>query len=121
MGVIHPKFSMTKNSEKEKADRLQQICSLADRYSFPQVQVKARTVLLKAGQKAGRVLKMFGVCPGPVMGSAPASPVWASVMAVFGGCSEDRSAQVAASADCATKTRIGSFITHILTSSPLDY
>jgi len=50
-------------------------------------------------QKAGRVLKMFGVCPGPVMGSAPASTVWASVMAVFGGCSEDRSAQVAASAD----------------------
>jgi hypothetical protein len=24
-------------------------------------------------QKAGRVLKIFGVCPGPVMGSAPAT------------------------------------------------
>ena len=68
-------------------------------------------------QKAGRVLKMFGVCPGPVMGSAPASTVWATVMAVFGGCSEDRSAQVAASADCAMKTRIGSFITDILATS----
>ena len=46
---------MVKNSEKEKADRLQQICLLADRYAFPQVRVKARTVLLKAGQKASRV------------------------------------------------------------------
>src|SRR5690348_2734613 len=71
-------------------------------------------------QKGGRVLKMFGVCLGPVMGSAPASTVWASVIAVFGGRSEDRSAQLAASADCAMKTRSGSFITRLLTSSPLD-
>jgi hypothetical protein len=66
-------------------------------------------------QKAGSVLKTFGPGPGPAGGvNAPASTVCASVMAVFGGCSEDRSAQAAASADCATKTRIGSFITDTL-------
>jgi hypothetical protein len=34
-------------------------------------------------------------------------------MVVFGGCSEARSAHVAASTDCARKTRIGSFSTDI--------
>ena len=47
--------------------------------------------------------------PGGV--NAPAATVCASVTAVFGGCSEARSAQVAASADCARKTKIASFTT----------
>jgi hypothetical protein len=62
-------------------------------------------------QKAGSALKTLGPRPDPAGGvNAPASTVCASMMAVFGECSEARSAQVAASADCATKTRIGSFI-----------
>ena len=106
--------------------------AVPDRLKFPvpalrgqpdfDLNVRIRTGRLASpprDRRPGSVLKTFGPRPGPLGGvNPPASTVCASAMAVFGGCSEDRSAQTAASADCATKTRIGNLVTHIFSGHP---